>query len=73
MVDYISPKAGLLSFDFNMRGKNNMHKVILNMQDKDLQWLFSPIHIKEVFNEFVKIHKEENQNPISIQIDGKDK
>ena len=59
MEDYIRPQACIPCLGLDMRGKNNMHKTILNVQKNDLQWLFSPVHIRQVFDQYVLIHKEE--------------
>jgi len=58
--NYISPKEMWLSFDFAQRNNKNMHKPTLNL-DEDIQWLFSPVHIREVFRECVDIFKHEKE------------
>lgn len=50
MIDYINPKKGMLNLDFMTRSTSNMHKVTLDLEDEDIQWLFSPIHIREMFD-----------------------
>ena len=57
MLEYINPKKGPFALDFLLRNRTNMHQIILNLADDDLQWLFSPIHIRKVFEQFVKKHK----------------
>ena len=56
--NYIDPKKSLLKFDMMKRNKGNMHKIILDLDEGDLQWLFSPVHIREVFKIYTMKHKE---------------
>ena len=53
MIDYISPKKPLLNLDFLTRSSSNMNKITLDLEDEDIQWLFSPIHIREIFDKYV--------------------
>ena len=53
MIDYISPKKPLLNLDFMTRSSSNMNKITLDLEDEDIQWLFSPIHIREIFDKYV--------------------
>lgn len=57
MRDYISPKRGLLRFDMAKRNSKNMHKLVLNLEDEDIQWLFSPVHLREIWRQAVESHK----------------
>jgi len=41
------------------RNRENMHKIILELEDMDIQWLFSPIHVRQCFKNFAQKHKDE--------------
>ena len=48
-IEFLNPKKGLLNLDFMHRSTSNMHKITLDFEDEDVQWLFSPIHIRKIF------------------------